>query len=255
MFGMSVALKELTLAGTHIVDTGELIRMSALWQCALRLLRCSLWRYRYSSVSEFIEYIEKMSSNLKAMECILSFHQVTFSTLQSDWHLDAQEVLSAEEHCLGELELYMQYYFARYVLLASRRDNGEAMQNASLDLSRVLDRFLSKIGWEDEDQRAIVDALRFDFDSHIKPGSLRITSQTKNMASLCLAAKVLKGMIESSDGDGLDDAALTLCWLQANYMREHTYDHLLEIGLLFMAGLILGESRFPSGSSLHYFLT
>jgi len=229
--------------------------MSALWQCALRLLRCSLWRYRYSSVSKFIEHIDKLSFNLQAMECILSFHQVTISNpLPVDLHLPVQKVLSAEEQCLGELEIYMQCYLARYVLLASRRDKGEAMQNASLHLSQILDRILSNIGWEDEEQRAMLDGLRLNFDSHIKRGSLRITSEIKNMASLCLAAEVLKGMIEKSDGDGPDDAALTLCWLQANYMPEHTYDHLLEIGLLFMAGLRLGESRFPSGSSLHSFL-
>lgn len=105
--GMSLALKEISF-NSEVADD-EYGRMLEMWECVFRLLWCSLWRARYELGNIFQEELEKACGILEIVDSSLPNNKRFISRSPKDIFFNFHQVID-------ELEIYMQYYLARYIL-------------------------------------------------------------------------------------------------------------------------------------------
>jgi len=114
-------------------------------------------------------------------------------------------------------------------------------------LGGVLDRILQRLQFDFD---VSTDCLLDNFETIVeKP--LEFHPSHKGLVLLNLSAQILKGILQSS-AQNINQVrpALLLCWgLGKTSSPGQAYDHLTDIGSLFMAGLILQKSNYPKGTA------
>jgi hypothetical protein len=222
-------------------------------------------------------YLGSGAQSMQSLEQLQEVLQTAYCLLPS-WDDISNLPLSmtTEEIChkLKSLSVYLQFYLDNFLFRARYTGDAAGLNSLRSDLSDILDRIIRLTSHLSHISNYIhyAYAIRSNFDlpstdpknsflhfADVQPYGLNPSADPKPrdtaLALLFAFARLLKGMLEQTADEEkvtsiIHDSAIAICRLCASFPSPSPMVTLLAKRSVFWAGIILTESRFPSGKIL-----
>ena len=181
-------------------------------------------------------------------------------------------------HKINSLSVYMHIYLDQFLIRVNAAENAEETKVTKIRLDSILDRIVRLVARLPHISDYIHHAYHlgsnlrsvnsstanaFLMFPHVRPRALKSgsepTSRDTALAILYAFSRLLRTMLESNAYDDKFErdtrtSAIAICRLCANLPLENPIETLLVERSLFWSGIILTESRFPSGQNQFSFI-
>ena len=215
----------------------------------------------------------------KSLECVAQWQELletSYSLLVSEDDISNLPLSMTTEkicHKINSLSVYMQIYLDQFLIRVNAAENAEATKITRIRLYSILDRIVQLVArlphisdyiYHAYYLKSTLTGVNFlatnDFLTfpNVRPRALKAGSEPNSrdtaLAILYAFSRLLRNMLEPTADDDrykreIRNSALAICRLCANLPIENPIEtHLVERSL-FWAGIILTESRFPSGQT------
>jgi len=213
----------------------------------------------------------------KSLECVVQWQELletSYSLLVSeDDIVNLPLSMTTEKIChkINSLAVYMQIYLDLFLIRVNAAENAEATKITKIRLYSILDRIIRLVARLPHISDYIYHAYCLDSNlprvnllpangfltfPDVQPRALKAGSKPNSrdtaLAILYAFSRLLRNMLEPTPDDDkykleIRNSAIAICRLCANLPVENPIEtHLVERSL-FWAGIILTESRFPTG--------